>query len=107
MRMLSAPSRAPAWPFARLIAPCSALPSPGNAGAKLDRWPPRRAPRTFARVLKAPCLALEHLHATGPNASSSCPVGRSKDDDENVIGPTSREQIGACLGKPDEGSALV
>ena len=28
--MLSAPSRAPAWPSARLIAPCSALPSPGN-----------------------------------------------------------------------------
>ena len=34
-------------------------------------------------------------------------MGRSKDDDENVIVPTSSEQIGARLGKPDEGSALV
>src|SRR5580765_2141775 len=35
------------------------------------------------------------------------PSGVPKDDDENVIVPTSSEQIGARLGKPDEGSALV
>ena len=105
--MLSAPSRAPAWPSARLIAPCSALPSPGNAGARLDRWPARRAPEHSRAFQKLPIWHWNTSMQQAPIASSSCPVGCFKYDDENEIVPISSEQIGARLRELHISAAVV